>query len=47
MKIAMRLLNAVHFRRLNARGHAVYGSEGIAAAQRIRRLYESFRVVSV
>src|ERR1700687_4257966 len=25
----------------------VYGSEGVAAVQRIRRLYESFRVVSV
>src|ERR1700680_282110 len=27
--------------------HAVYGSEGVAAVQRIRGLYESFRVVSV
>src|SRR5450755_3878522 len=27
--------------------HAVYGSEGVAAVQRIRRLYDSFRVVSV
>ena len=27
--------------------HAVYGSEGVVAVQRIRRLYESFRVVSV
>jgi len=27
--------------------HTVYGSEGVAAVQRIRRLYESFRVVSV
>src|ERR1700688_725594 len=26
---------------------AVYGSEGVAAVQRICRLYESFRVVSV
>src|SRR6202041_3050557 len=27
--------------------HAVYDSEGVVAFQRIRRLYESFRVVSV
>jgi hypothetical protein len=27
--------------------NAVYGSEGVAAVQRIRRVYESFRVVSV
>src|ERR1700726_1669627 len=27
--------------------HAVYGSEGVAAVQRIRRFYESVRVVSV
>ena len=27
--------------------HAVYGSEGVAAVQRIRRLYESVRVISV
>jgi hypothetical protein len=35
MKIAMRLLDAVHFRCLNARG-TVYSSEGVAAVQRIR-----------
>src|SRR6202051_4497512 len=27
--------------------HAVYGSEGVAAVQRIRRLYELVRVISV
>src|SRR6202795_3576341 len=27
--------------------HAVYGSEGVVGVQRIRRLYESYRVVSV
>jgi hypothetical protein len=35
MKIAMRLLDAVHFRCLNTRGR-LYGSEGVAAVQRIR-----------
>jgi hypothetical protein len=34
MKIAMRLLD-FHFRCLNARGR-LYGSEGVAAVQRIR-----------
>ena len=36
MKIAMRLLDAVHFRCLNAPRHAVHDSECVAAVQRIR-----------
>src|SRR5258708_1926204 len=43
MKIAMRLLDAVHFGCLNARGTLFTVSEGV----RIRRFYESVRVLSV
>src|SRR5580692_4997045 len=45
MKIAMRLLDAPLPMPERAR-RAVYGSEGVAAV-RIRRLYESYRLVSV
>jgi hypothetical protein len=36
MKIAMRLLDAVHFRCLNARGTLFTVHEGVAAVQHIR-----------
>src|ERR1700720_1087153 len=47
MKIAMRLLDAVHFRCLNTRGTLFYGSEDVSPVQRIRRHHESSRVAWV
>jgi hypothetical protein len=47
MKIAMRLLDAVHFRCLNTRAAGCTVQKALPLLKRIRWLHESFRVVSV